>query len=200
MTVARGEAFADHLEADAHGGVALGADGLGGFVVHGDPLGGGDDEDGEMLAAEVLAKDGAQEVFGSHEVDPDVELACSKDGPANLWFGGLIGTHRVNNDVNRHQEKIAGSWWKGLACFFGDEDVAALVRTALAAGTMGKLALVAVGALGEACRGEEVVAAALGSPLLGVAPFRIRHCGIPFNRAARPCEGRRRSITWFLVL
>jgi hypothetical protein len=28
------------------------------------------------------------------------------------------------------------------------------------------------------------VAAALGSPLFGVAPFWIRHCGIPFNRAA----------------
>jgi hypothetical protein len=46
---------------------------------------------------------------------------------------------------------------------------------------MGKLTLVAVGALGEAGGGQKVVAAALGSPLLGVAPFRIRHCSIPFN-------------------
>jgi hypothetical protein len=29
------------------------------------------------------------------------------------------------------------------------------------------------------------MAAALGSPLLGVAPFRIRHCSIPFNRPQR---------------
>ena len=48
---ALGEAFADALEADAHGGIALGTDGLGGFVVHGDPLGGIDDGD--------LAIDGA---------------------------------------------------------------------------------------------------------------------------------------------
>jgi hypothetical protein len=78
---------------------------------------------------------------------------------------------------------------KLAGCFFGNEDVAALVRSAFPAGTMGKLALVAVGALGEACGSKEVVAAALGSPLLGVAPFRIRHCSIPFNRAAWPCVG-----------
>ena len=69
-----------------------------------------------------------------------------------------------------------------LAGFFGHENVAALIRAALAAGTMRKLALVAVGALGEAGGGQKVVAAALGSPLLGVAPFWIRHCSIPFNR------------------
>ena len=101
-------AFADHLEADAHGGVALGADGLGGLVVHGDPLGGGDDEDGEVLAAEALPEDGTQDIFGADEVDPDVVLTRSEDGPANLWFGGLIGTHGVNDDVDRHQEKITG--------------------------------------------------------------------------------------------
>jgi hypothetical protein len=106
--VGRGEAFADHLEADAHGGVAFGADGLGGLVVHGDPLGGGDYEDWKMLAPEVLPEDGAQDVFGAHEVDADVVLTRSKDGPANLWFGGLIGTHGVNDYVDRHQEKITG--------------------------------------------------------------------------------------------
>jgi hypothetical protein len=72
-----------------------------------------------------------------------------------------------------------------LACFFGHENVAALIRTALLACTMGKLALVAVRALGEASGGQEVVAAAFGSPLLGVAPFWIRHCSIPFNRPRR---------------
>jgi hypothetical protein len=80
-----------------------------------------------------------------------------------------------------------------LACFFGRQNRAALVLTALAARTMGKLALVAVGALGEAGRGEEVMAAALGSPLLGVAPFRIRHCSIPFNRPRRSRKKKTRS-------
>ena len=72
-----------------------------------------------------------------------------------------------------------------LAGFFGHEDVASLVGPALAADDMGELALVAVGALGEAGWGEEVVAAALGSPLFGVAPFWIRHCSIPFDRPRR---------------
>jgi len=108
MSVGAGEALADHLEADAHGGVALGADGLGGLVVHGDPLGCWDDEDWEMLAAEMLAEDRAQDVLGASEVDPDVELTCSENGPANLWLGGLVGTHRVNDNVDRHQEKITG--------------------------------------------------------------------------------------------
>jgi ABC-type cobalamin transport system permease subunit len=71
-----------------------------------------------------------------------------------------------------------------LACFLNRENRAALVLTALAACTMGKLALVAVRALGEAGRGQEVVAAALGSPLFGVAPFWIRHCSIPFESAS----------------
>jgi hypothetical protein len=75
-----------------------------------------------------------------------------------------------------------------LAGFFGHEHVAALIRAALTAGTVGKLPLMAVWALREAGGGEEVVAAALRSPLLGVAPFWIRHCCIPFNRPRRSRE------------
>ena len=55
---------------------------------------------------------------------------------------------------------------KELVSFLNCEDVTALVRTALAAGAMRQLALVAVRALGEAGRGQKIVAAALGSPLL----------------------------------
>src|ERR1700678_3174630 len=109
-----------------------------------------------------------------------IKLARSKYSPANLWLGGFVGTHCVYNDVNRHQQGSAevGMW--RLARFFSHKNVAALVRPALAAGNMGQFAFVAVRALGEAGRGQEVVAAALGSPLLGVAPFRIWACSIPF--------------------
>jgi len=72
-----------------------------------------------------------------------------------------------------------------LAGFFGHKHIAALVRTALAAGTVRKFSLVAVRALREAGGGQEVVAAAFGSPLFGVTPFWIRHCSIPFNRPRR---------------
>jgi hypothetical protein len=61
-----------------------------------------------VLAAEVLPKERPQDIFRASEVDPDVVLTCSEDGPANLWFGGLIGTHGVNDYVDRHQEKITG--------------------------------------------------------------------------------------------
>ena len=53
-----------------------------------------------------------------------------------------------------------------LAGFFGHENVASLIRTALTAGNVGELTLMAVRALGEAGGGKKVVAAALGSPLL----------------------------------
>src|ERR1700733_7616504 len=68
-----------------------------------------------------------------------------------------------------------------LACFFDRKNVAALVGATLAAGAVRKLGFGAVWALGEAGRCQKIVAAALGSPLLGVAPFWIRHCCIPLN-------------------
>src|ERR1035437_6928090 len=68
----------------------------------------------------------------------------------------------------------------GLTCFLDCDHFATLVLSALAADAVGKLTLVAVGALGGADRGEEVVAAPLCGALLGVAAFRIRHCSFPF--------------------
>src|SRR5216683_4518606 len=128
-------------------------------------------------------------------MNPHVELTRSKYSPANLWFGGFVGTHRVYNDVSRHQQGTAGSGLRELACFFGHKNVATLVRTALLARTMGKLALVAVRALGEAGGGQEVVAAAFGSPLLGVAPFRIRHLQYPFQSAAAVTQAKHAGET-----
>jgi hypothetical protein len=62
-----------------------------------------------------------------------------------------------------------------LVGFFDRGNFAPLIGAALAAGAMGELALVAVGTLGGAGGGEEVVGAALGCALLGVAPFGVRH-------------------------
>jgi hypothetical protein len=55
------------------------------------------------------------------------------------------------------------------------EDFATLVLTALGACTVGQLALVAVGTLGEAGGSQRVMRATLGGAGLGVAPLRIRH-------------------------
>jgi hypothetical protein len=64
---------------------------------------------------------------------------------------------------------------------------------------MRQLALVAVRALGEAGGSQEVVAAALGGALLGVAPFRIRHGNILSIARIRRERGRR-SRNLVLVL
>ena len=63
-----------------------------------------------------------------------------------------------------------------LTGFFAGDKLAALVVATLATHAMREFALVAVRALGGTDRGEEVVGAALGGTLLGVAAFGIRHC------------------------
>src|SRR5215469_424023 len=149
----------------------------------------------------MLPQQRTQDVLRPRQVDPHVELASSQNGSANLWFGSLVGTHGVYDDVDRHLEDDSRAMRECLAGFLGYQNVAALIGSALLADAVRKLALVAVRALREAGWGQEVVAAALGSPLLGVAPFRIRHCSIPFSRARRPCSGRgRRCIKSCLVL
>jgi hypothetical protein len=51
----------------------------------------------------------------------------------------------------------------------------ALIGAAFGAGVVGQLALVAVGTLREAGRGQKIVGATLGRARLGVATLRIRH-------------------------
>jgi hypothetical protein len=63
-----------------------------------------------------------------------------------------------------------------LVGFLDSKNVATLVRTALAAGAMGQLALVAVRALRGTGGGQSIMGAAESSAPFGVAPFRIRHC------------------------
>jgi hypothetical protein len=68
-----------------------------------------------------------------------------------------------------HPECISGNRLSGFALvgyFLDVEDGAALVLAALGAGAMGQLLLVAVGALGNAGGGEEVVRATQGGAAL----------------------------------
>jgi hypothetical protein len=105
----RGEALANHLQTHAHRGVALGTDGLRCLVIHRDPLRSRSDEDRQvLLMSKVLTNDRAQNLFGPCKVDPDTVMTRSKDGPTDLRIGGLVGTHCVNDDVNRHQATITG--------------------------------------------------------------------------------------------
>jgi len=63
----------------------------------------------------------------------------------------------------------------GLAGFFDVENFAAFIVSALGAGAMRHLLLVAVRALRKAVALESVVGAPGGSALLGVSSFWIRH-------------------------
>jgi hypothetical protein len=63
----------------------------------------------------------------------------------------------------------------GLSCVFDGHNGDALVLAALLAGTVRKLFLTTVRAVGNPGGGQEVVATTLGGALFGVAPFRIRH-------------------------
>jgi hypothetical protein len=61
-----------------------------------------------FLVTDVLTEDGAKDIFRSNEMDSNVVVACSEDGPAYLRIGGLVGAHGVNHDVDWHQETITG--------------------------------------------------------------------------------------------
>jgi hypothetical protein len=86
---------------------------------------------------------------------------------------GIRGSKRQPKAFRFYFRNIEFS--RKLSCFFYGQDSAALVLAALLAGAMRQLLFAAVAAVGDAYWRKEVVAAALGSALLGVAPFRIRH-------------------------
>jgi hypothetical protein len=75
---------------------------------------------------------------------------------------------RSQNDTCAELVRLAGF----LAC----NHFSALIVAALPADAVGQLTLMAVRALGGADGCEEVVGAALGGTLLGVAAFWIGHC------------------------
>ena len=121
---------------------------------------------------------------------------AARTAPRISGFGGLVGAHCIDDDVDRHRAGTGFLLNDGVFSWFLDgEDVTALVRSALAAGAVGELALMAVRALGESGGGQEIVAAALGGALLGVAPFWIRHCSIPFASPGATAESRRKTNT-----
>ena len=72
--------------------------------------------------------------------------------------------------------------------------LAALVLPTFFADAVRQNALAAVGAAGHAGGGKEVMGAALGGALLGVASFRIGHCCLAFGCSAG--LGHRRNKTF----
>ena len=91
---------------------------------------------------EVLVEQVAQLRLGPDQMDPHRQGAAGEDRPANLRLGSFVGTYGVKRDVGEHRNEV-------LLCFFHFQNGAALVGSALGAGAMGQLLLVAAGALGE---------------------------------------------------
>ncbi len=59
---------------------------------------------GQRGARSARSRARAQNLFRADQVDADVVVAAREDSPANLGFGGLVGTHSIYDDVDRHQE------------------------------------------------------------------------------------------------
>ena len=159
--------LANHAQADAHGGIALGANRLH-LVVHGDVFAGVDNFDGQACRGGVAIQFRFDDIFRADQQHAHAILARSLYGALNLRLGSAVGTHRIQRDHARH-----GVF--GLAGFFNIEDFASFIVTALGAGAVRHLFLVAVGALGKAVRLQRIVSAPGGGAFLGVSPFRIRH-------------------------
>ena len=162
-----GLAFAHHAQADAHGGVALGANRLH-LVFHGDVFAGVDDFDGQARGRGVAIQFRLDLGFGADQQHAHAVLARGVYRALNLRLGRAVGTHRIQRDHARH-----GVY--ELAGFFDVEDFASLIVTALGAGAVRHLLLVTVGALGKGMAFQSVMGAPGGSALLGVSTFWIRH-------------------------
>jgi hypothetical protein len=102
-------------------------------------------------------------------VDADGQRLAGDDGPANLGFGGLVGSYGVKRNINEHGHR------RLLGGFLDVKNRAALVDAALRAGLVRQLLLVTARALGDSHGGEEIVRAAESGAARGVASFRIRH-------------------------
>ena len=140
---ARGLSLAHHAQADAHGGIALGANRLH-LVFHGNEFAGVDDFDGQARRRGVAIQFRLDHIFRADQQHAHAILARRLYGALNLRLGSAVGTHRIQRDHARH-----GVF--ELAGFFDVEDFASFIVTALGAGAVRHLFLVAVGALGQGC-------------------------------------------------
>jgi hypothetical protein len=68
------------------------------------------------------------------------------------------------------------------------DDFAPLVVAALRAGAVRELAFVAIRALGERARGQEIMRTPARAARLGVSPFRIRHNNLFWAGGAAAAE------------
>ena len=64
-----------------------------------------------LVGLQARAQPRTQHVLRPREEDADVKGATGQDGAANLGVGSLVGSHGVQNDVNRHAVAWGVSGW-----------------------------------------------------------------------------------------
>ena len=117
----------------------------------------------------VLAQFRAHDVLLADQNDSDAQRPGSANGSLDLSLRGVIAAHCVNRDGHHGMTLPEALFFRNLDHF------AAFVAAAMRAGAVGKLRLVAIGALGAAGDLQMVVGPAGGGALLGVSAFRIWH-------------------------
>ncbi len=180
-----GLAVAHQAGGDADRGVALGADGLGGAVVHGDDLAGVDDFDGQAAPAVVFRQLRLEDVLLTDEDHVDVLAPGGAHGAVDFRRGRVVASHCVDSDGDHEGESVADVYSAG-----DFDDFAAFVLTAVRAGAVRQLHFVALGALGEPGALEGVVGAALSRATIAVASFRIGHLNSSLGPVPRSRTGQ----------
>ena len=155
------------------GAVPLGAESLGGAVLHGDHVAGVHHLDGKVAVVFVFLEFRLDHFLPAHQDDLDPQVPGGADRPLHFGFGGVIPAHCIYRNGQHVATPVL------LLRHF--DHFAALVLAAVRAHPVGQLGLMAIGTLGSARRLQRIVRAAGARPPLGVSAFRIRHISTSAN-------------------
>ena len=156
---ARGAPFAHQPQSDADRRIALGANRLH-LVVHGDDFAGVNHVNRQTPRAGITRQLGPQLRFRPHQQHADAVMARRLQCAFNLRLRRLVGPHRIECDYARHGGR------RELGLLFDLDHFAALVGSALRAGAVRHLPLMAVRTLRQRVLRKRVVSAPRGGALL----------------------------------
>ena len=155
--VARGDealrlAVAHQARRHVDRGVLLGANHLGGRILHGDDFGGVADFNGQRIGAGMVRQFLADHVFLAHQDDAQAQLGRGANSSFDLRLRGVVAAHCVYRNCQHGSAR-------GL--FFDNfDDFAAFIFSAARAHAVRQLGFVAAGALGQNRAGQRIVSAA----------------------------------------
>jgi hypothetical protein len=104
----RGVTIAHEAQSHANGGVALGANGLRGFVIHGDDLAGVNDFDGKAGGAWITAEAGLDLFLRADQEHAHAKMTCGLQCALQFWLGRPVRPHRIQGYGAGHEGKKLG--------------------------------------------------------------------------------------------